>query len=59
MEITETFVVNKIKEKLGTKWKVIFEPELHERGCDIILRDELNKKCPSVPPNTSSEALSG
>ncbi|OGD62151.1 hypothetical protein A2215_03935 [Candidatus Berkelbacteria bacterium RIFOXYA2_FULL_43_10] len=43
MEITETFVVNKIKEKLGTKWKVIFEPELHERGCDIILRDELNK----------------
>ena len=42
-KIDERFVIKKIKEHLSPQWKVVSEKDLHEKGCDIILRDEFNK----------------
>ncbi len=41
--INEKFVVNKIKDHLSPKWSVVTEKDLHEKGCDLVLRDEFNK----------------
>ena len=41
--ITEKIVIDKIKDHLAPKWSVVTERDLHERGCDLVLRDELNK----------------
>ncbi|HOM33429.1 MAG TPA: hypothetical protein PK168_02500 [Candidatus Paceibacterota bacterium] len=41
--ISEEFVVEKIKEYLSSRWSVVSEKDLHEKGCDLVLRDELNK----------------
>ena len=42
-KITEPFVTKRIKEHLAPQWKVVSEKDLHEKGCDLILRDEYNK----------------
>ena len=42
-KIDEPFVVKKIKKHLSPKWKVVREADLHERGCDLILKDTENK----------------
>lgn len=42
-KIHEKFVVEKVKEYLSPKWTVVTEKDLHEKGCDLVLRDEFNK----------------
>lgn len=41
--IDEKFVIDKIKEHLEPNWSVVDEKDLHEKGCDIVLKDEKNK----------------
>jgi len=41
--INEKFVVERIKQYLAPQWEVIAEKDLHERGCDLVLRDTFNK----------------
>lgn len=43
LKITEPFVVERIKKYLAPKWTVVTEKDLHEKGCDLVMRDELNK----------------
>ena len=43
LKITEPLVVGKIKKHLAPKWTVVSEKDLHEKGCDLVMRDELNK----------------
>ena len=42
--INEKFVIKKIKKHLAPRWQVVSEKDLHEKGCDLVLRDELNKR---------------
>lgn len=42
-KITEKFVIEKIKKYLAPRWTVITEKDLHKKGCDLVMRDELNK----------------
>lgn len=42
-KITEKFVIEKIKEHLAPRWKVVTERDLHEKGCDLVMQDEFNK----------------
>lgn len=41
--ITEKFVIGKIKKHLTPRWSVVTEKDLHEKGCDLVLKDEYNK----------------
>lgn len=41
--ISEKFVVEKIKNHLAPQWEVVSEKDLHEKGCDLVLRDVKNK----------------
>src|SRR6266511_5446749 len=41
--IDEGLVTKKVKEYLAPKWSVVIERDLHEKGCDLVLRDEFNK----------------
>ena len=43
-KITEKFVIGRIKKHLAPRWSVVTEKDLHEKGCDLVLRDELNKR---------------
>src|SRR3990172_11244349 len=42
-KINERFVIKRIKEHLAPKWKVVSEKDLHEKGCDLVLKDVFNK----------------
>jgi len=42
-KIDEKFVIERIKKHLEPRWKVISEKDLHEKGCDLVLRDEFNR----------------
>jgi len=41
--IDEPFVTKAVKDYLAPKWTVVSEKDLHQRGCDLVLRDEENK----------------
>jgi len=41
--INEKFVVERVKKHLSSRWSVVSEKDLHEKGCDLVLKDELNK----------------
>lgn len=41
--VTEKFVIEKIKEHLAPHWQVVSEKDLHEKGCDLVLKDVFNK----------------
>jgi len=41
--IDEPFVTQAVKGYLSKQWSVVCEKGLHEKGCDLVLRDELNK----------------
>jgi len=41
--INETFIVNRVKKHLSPCWQVVVERDLHERGCDLVLKDTCNK----------------
>lgn len=42
-KVTEKFVVEKIKKHLAPQWQVVTEKDLHEKGCDLVLKDVYNK----------------
>ena len=42
-KIDEKFVVERIKQYLAPRWEVVAEKDLHEKGCDLVLRDIFNK----------------
>jgi len=42
--ITEKFVIKKVKKYLAPRWQVVAEKDLHEKGCDLVLKDVFNKK---------------
>ncbi len=42
-KINEKFVIEKIKRHLAPQWQVVAEKDLHEKGCDLILKDIKNK----------------
>lgn len=42
-KLTEKFVVEKIKKHLAPQWQVVSEKDLHEKGCDLVLKDIFNK----------------
>lgn len=42
-KVTEKFVVEKIKKYLAPQWQVVTEKDLHEKGCDLVLKDVFNK----------------
>lgn len=42
-KVTEKFVVDKIKKHLVPQWQVVSEKDLHEKGCDLVLKDVFNK----------------
>lgn len=42
-KITEKFVIDKIKKHLMPQWQVVSEKDLHEKGCDLVLKDVFNK----------------
>lgn len=41
--IDEPLVTQAVKNFLAPKWSVVCEKDLHEKGCDLVLRDEENK----------------
>ena len=41
--INETFIINRVKKHLSPCWQVVVEKDLHERGCDLVLKDTCNK----------------
>jgi len=41
--ISEKFVIEKIKEHLKPQWEVVAQKDLHEKGCDLVLKDVFNK----------------
>lgn len=41
--IDESLVTQAVKNFLAPKWSVVSEKDLHEKGCDLVLRDEENK----------------
>ena len=41
--IDEPFVTRVIKESLSPKWGIVSEKDLHEKGCDLVLKDLKNK----------------
>ena len=41
--VDEKFVIEKIKKHLAPQWQVVSEKDLHEKGCDLILKDVFNK----------------
>ena len=41
--INGKFVVERVKKHLSSRWSVVSEKDLHEKGCDLVLKDELNK----------------
>ena len=43
VKITEKFVIERIKKHLAPQWQVVSEKDLHERGCDLVLKDVFNK----------------
>ena len=42
-KIDEKFVIEKIKKHFAPQWQVVIEKDLHEKGCDLVLKDILNK----------------
>lgn len=42
-KVTEKFVIEKIKKHLAPQWQVVSEKDLHEKGCDLVLKDVFNK----------------
>jgi len=42
-KINEKFVIEKIKEYLAPQWQVVSQKDLHENGCDLVLKDVFNK----------------
>ena len=42
-KINEKFVIEKIKEYLAPQWQVVSQKDLHEKGCDLVLKDVFNK----------------
>jgi hypothetical protein len=42
-KITEKFVIERIKKYLTPRWSVVTEKDLHEKSCDLVMRDEFNK----------------
>lgn len=42
-KLTEKFVVEKVKKHLAPQWQVVSEKDLHEKGCDLVLKDVFNK----------------
>lgn len=42
-KVTEKFVINKVKKHLAPQWQVVSEKDLHEKGCDLVLKDVFNK----------------
>jgi len=43
-KIDEPYVIQKIKEHLTPQWQVVREKDLHEKGCDLVLKDVFNKQ---------------
>ena len=43
MIIDELFVTKVVKDYLAPRWTVVSEKDLHQKGCDLVLRDEENK----------------
>lgn len=41
--IDEKFVIERIKKHLAPQWQVVSEKDLHEKGCDLVLKDVKNK----------------
>lgn len=41
--IDEKFVIERIKKHLAPQWQVVAEKDLHEKGCDLVLKDIKNK----------------
>ncbi|RLC39916.1 MAG: hypothetical protein DRH33_01475 [Candidatus Nealsonbacteria bacterium] len=41
--INETFIIDKVKKHLSPCWQVVVERDLHEKGCDLVLKDVCNK----------------
>jgi len=41
--INETFIIDRVKKHLSSCWQVVVERDLHERGCDLVLKDVCNK----------------
>ena len=42
-KIDERFIIEKIKKHLAPQWQVVTEKDLHEKGCDLVLKDIKNK----------------
>jgi len=42
-KLTEKFIIERIKKHLAPRWSVVTEKDLHEKGCDLVMRDEFNK----------------
>src|SRR3972149_3966043 len=42
-KVSEKFVIKKIKEHLASQWQVVSEKDLNEKGCDLVLKDVINK----------------
>ena len=42
-KIDEKFVIERIKKHLAPRWSVVVEKDLHEKGCDLVMKDEFNK----------------
>jgi len=42
-KIDEKFVIERIKKYLAPQWQVVTEKDLHEKGCDLVLKDVFNK----------------
>ena len=42
-KIDEKFVIERIKKYLAPQWEVVSQKELHEKGCDLVLKDIKNK----------------
>lgn len=42
-KIDEKFIIERVKEHLAPQWQVVTEKDLHEKGCDLVLKDVKNK----------------
>ena len=42
-KISEKFIIERIKKYLAPQWQVVTEKDLHEKGCDLVLKDVFNK----------------
>lgn len=42
-KIDEKFIIERVKKHLAPQWQVVTEKDLHEKGCDLVLKDVKNK----------------